>query len=157
MARSARIQVVAAGGPKPPLDAVIADYEGRIAKLAPFRADEVAIAATGGGAATAMRKEAERIRAKLQRGAWVVALSPDGRAPASSAAFGAELERRLAASRPLAFVIGGPLGLDPRLVAEADASLSLGPLTLPHQLARAVLAEQIYRALATAAGHPYAR
>jgi len=52
-------------------------------------------------------------------------------------------------------VIGGAAGLDPVLMAEADERLSLGPLTLPHQLARVVLTEQIYRSLAILAGHPY--
>jgi 23S rRNA (pseudouridine1915-N3)-methyltransferase len=57
--------------------------------------------------------------------------------------------------RPVAFVVGGAAGLDPTLVAECDERLSLGPLTMPHQLARVVLAEQIYRALCIASGHPY--
>ncbi len=88
-------------------------------------------------------------------GAWVVALTPEGRAPRSSEAFAAWLATRLEVPRPTTLLIGGAAGLAPDLLRRADERLSLGPLTLPHQLARVVLAEQIYRGLAIAAGHPY--
>lgn len=104
-----------------------------------------------------MRLEAERLRARLAPGAWRVAVDPAGRAPASSEAFAAWLAERLEAPRTLALLVGGAGGLDPALVAEAEERLSLGPLTLPHALARVVLAEQLYRALCVRAGHPYPR
>jgi 23S rRNA (pseudouridine1915-N3)-methyltransferase len=84
-----------------------------------------------------------------------VALDPEGPAPASSPAFADWLQRRLAAARPLTLLIGGALGLPPDLVDEAEERLSLGPLTLPHPLARVVLAEQLYRAICHTSGHPY--
>jgi 23S rRNA (pseudouridine1915-N3)-methyltransferase len=57
----------------------------------------------------------------------------------------------------LVFVVGGAEGLPEDWRSRADALLSLSPLTLPHELARVMLAEQIYRALATLRGHPYPR
>jgi 23S rRNA (pseudouridine1915-N3)-methyltransferase len=57
----------------------------------------------------------------------------------------------------LAFLVGGAEGLAPEVLARADLKLSLGPLTLPHGLARIVLAEQLYRAATILAGHPYHR
>ena len=59
--------------------------------------------------------------------------------------------------RDLVFVIGGADGLPPEWRPRADLLLSLSPLTMPHELARVVLAEQIYRALTTLRGHPYPR
>ncbi len=134
------------------------EYEKRVGAMVGFRADEVAQEPdAGGGARRAMAVEADRIRAKLVDGAWRVALDPCGRAPASSDTFAAWLGERLEAARPVAFLIGGPHGLDPGLAGECEERLSLGPLTLPHQLARVVLAEQLYRALCVRAGHPYPR
>ena len=57
----------------------------------------------------------------------------------------------------LAFLIGGPEGHAPEVLTRADESWSLGPLTLPHMLVRLVLAEQVYRAAALLANHPYHR
>jgi 23S rRNA (pseudouridine1915-N3)-methyltransferase len=60
-------------------------------------------------------------------------------------------------ARPLCFLIGGAEGLDRTVIARADFTLSLGRMTWPHLLVRAMLAEQIYRARSIAAGHPYHR
>ena len=67
------------------------------------------------------------------------------------------LQERLRAARPLALLIGGPDGLAPACRERADFKWSLSPLTLPHALVRVVLAEQLYRAMSLAAGHPYHR
>lgn len=130
-------------------------YEDRIRERIGLRVDEVAPDKLQRGDAQVTRREAERIRARLLDGTWCVALDPSARAPASSEALAEWLGRRLDVPRPTTFVIGGAAGLDPALVSGADERLSLGPLTLPHQLARVVLAEQLYRASCILAGHPY--
>jgi len=68
-----------------------------------------------------------------------------------------KLERWLALGRPICFLIGGAEGIDAPVLARANYVLSLGPLTWPHFLVRAMLAEQVYRARSIAAGHPYHR
>jgi 23S rRNA (pseudouridine1915-N3)-methyltransferase len=153
--RSPKIQLAVVGRLRPPFDAPGQLYEGRIAERVGFRADEVAAEPLQRGVERALRVEAQRLRGRLVPGAWRVALDPAGPAPASSQRFADWLERRLVEPRPLAFVIGGAGGLAEDLAAEAEERLSLGPLTMPHQLARVVLTEQLYRALCLLQGHPY--
>lgn len=81
-----------------------------------------------------------------------VLLDPAGRA-CDSAAFARMFEE----GRDLAFVIGGAEGLPEEWRSRADRLLSISPMTMPHELARVVVAEQIYRALTTLRGHPYPR
>ena len=139
---------------RPPHDAAGRLYEERVDRLVGLRVDEVAAEALQKGEDRARADEAERIRARLLPRAVRVALDPQAPAPASSVAFAAWLERRMR-DRPVAFIIGGAVGIDAGLLADCDERLSLGPLTMPHQLARVVLAEQLYRALCITSGHPY--
>ena len=103
-----------------------------------------------------MRREAEALRARIPPAALMVALDRTGQAP-DSAGFARLLAQWMAAGRTPCFLIGGAEGLDPTLVAQAGHLLSLGPLVWPHMLARAMLAEQLYRATTIMAGHPYHR
>ena len=83
-------------------------------------------------------------------------LDPAGK-PMDSAAFAALIAAsRNGRPRP-GFLVGGHDGLPAGWAARADLLLSLSPMTFPHELARAMLAEQIYRAFATLRGHPYPR
>jgi 23S rRNA (pseudouridine1915-N3)-methyltransferase len=85
-----------------------------------------------------------------------ILLDPAGSAM-DSKAFTALVARAEMENRDLVFLIGGADGLPPGWSKRADLLLSLSPMTLPHELARAMLAEQIYRALGTLRGHPYPR
>jgi 23S rRNA (pseudouridine1915-N3)-methyltransferase len=77
--------------------------------------------------------------------------------PMDSAAFIALVSKSEMESRDLVFLIGGADGLPPDWKPRADLLLSLSPMTFPHEFARVMLAEQIYRAATTLRGHPYPR
>jgi len=109
-----------------------------------------------GAPAEVKRREGAALLAALPATAFVVTLDAGGEAP-DSEELAHLLERWLAAGRPVCFVIGGAEGLDAPVIARADYVLSLGRLTWPHFLARAMLAEQVFRARSIAAGHPYHR
>ena len=113
----------------------------------------------GRGRRPADRKaeEAKALRAILPAGARLVLLDERGKA-LSSEAFAADIGKSRDAGLPaLVLAIGGPDGHDPALVADASLVLAFGAMTWPHQLARIMAAEQIYRALTILAGHPYHR
>ena len=116
----------------------------------------VEIAEGRGSAGEIKRREADAILAAVAGPFRVVALDLGAACP-DSATFAARLAAWSEAARPLAFVIGGAEGLDARVMARADHTLSLGALTWPHMLVRVLLAEQLYRAGTIAAGHPYHR
>ena len=75
----------------------------------------------------------------------------------TSEAFADLLARTRDAGRAAAFAIGGPDGLDPTVLARARTRLRFGAMTLPHQLVRVLLVEQVYRAVTILTGHPYHR
>ena len=85
-----------------------------------------------------------------------VFLDPGGK-PADSTQFSELVGRAETEARDLVFLVGGADGLPPDWRPRADVLLSLSPMTFPHELARAMLAEQIYRAVTTLRGHPYPR
>jgi 23S rRNA (pseudouridine1915-N3)-methyltransferase len=123
------------------------DYVRRLGKYLKVRDAEVREAGQ-------RAQEAERLRRHLRPGMTVVALARAGD-PWSSEQLARRLERWRLDARPLAFVIGGSRGLDPDLMASAAGCWSLGPLTLPHELARVVVAEQLYRGMTILRGEPY--
>jgi 23S rRNA (pseudouridine1915-N3)-methyltransferase len=101
--------------------------------------------------------EGEALTARLQAGDHLICCDEHGRAR-SSRAFAEQLGAlRDRGVRRLAFMIGGADGLDPELLSRANETLAFGPQTWPHALARAMLAEQVYRAIAILAGSPYHR
>ena len=102
-------------------------------------------------AAREMVREDEQVPRRIPDRAYVVLLSGDGKSY-DSVEFSRWLEDRRHAGRDVCFVIGGPKGL---ALDKCDEKISLGPMTLPHHLARGVLLEQLYRAHKILAGEPY--
>lgn len=96
-------------------------------------------------------REEERVERRLPERAFVCLLDSEGQA-LDSVALSAFLEERRQSRQDLCFVVGGPRGLK---LDRCDLRLSFGPITLPHQLARVVLLEQLYRAHKILAGEPY--
>jgi 23S rRNA (pseudouridine1915-N3)-methyltransferase len=101
--------------------------------------------------------EAAELRKRMGADGKVVTLDERGRTLTSEELAGVLRRWKDEGTRNATFVIGGADGLDAALVSSADLALSLGRITLPHGLARAVLAEQLYRAATLIAGHPYHR
>jgi 23S rRNA (pseudouridine1915-N3)-methyltransferase len=111
---------------------------------------------SGKTASQLMEAERERIERQIPTGARRVALDERGR-DFTTLALARWLDAQQQDGRDLAFLIGGPDGLAPELKEGADMLLRLSTFTLPHALARVVLAEQMYRALSVLDGHPYHR
>ncbi|MFN7964595.1 MAG: 23S rRNA (pseudouridine(1915)-N(3))-methyltransferase RlmH [Acidobacteriota bacterium] len=137
-----------------PLRDIEDDYLLRISRYAPIERTAVP-ASRRNSPAERQRDEAAALMASLSDRNVAIALDSRGDA-LSSVEFGSRL-MRWRERGDVVFLIGGPDGLDPSIIAGAFSRLSLGPMTLPHELALVVLLEQIYRALANGAGHPYAR
>jgi len=153
-----RVLVVAVGRLKGPLAEAVADYERRAGRYWRLEVAEVAAGVKGSASAPPERvrhAESERILARVPEDLEVVALTRVGR-PMSSRELSLYLEElgtRSAAGA--AFLIGGAFGLDPSILKRAARKLTLSALTLPHEMARLVLAEQLYRAGTILRGEPY--
>ena len=131
-----RISLIAVGRLRPPYQDDVEHYRKMLAGHAKLELVEV--------------REDEKVPPRIPDRAMTVLLAADGET-LNSEEFSAWLEERRQNGRDLCFVIGGPRGLE----LDADMRLSLGPMTLPHQLARVVLLEQLYRAHKILAGEPY--
>ena len=129
--------VLAVGRMRPPFSDDVAHYEKLLRRQARVEIVEV--------------REDEALERRIPERAVVVLLDAGGK-QLSSEAFAAFLEERRQGGRDVCFVIGGPYGT---ALERHDHVLSLGPMTLPHQLARVVLLEQLFRAHKILAGEPY--
>ena len=105
--------------------------------------------------AKALQKEADAILASVRKGAYLVALCVEGKQISSEDLAALLAERAGSGAGDIAFVIGSSHGLDDRVKKAAQARISMGRITLPHQLARLVLTEQLYRACTINAGMKY--
>lgn len=136
------------------LAAAIHDYEARAARYWPLEVREVKGERSAAMPPAEVRtREGERLSGAV-KGSCVVVCDEGGR-QFTSAAFATWLQRAREAGRDVAFVIGGAHGLEPSFVSGAQHRMALAPWTLPHELARLVLAEQLYRAGTIVRGEPY--
>jgi 23S rRNA (pseudouridine1915-N3)-methyltransferase len=131
------------------------EYLKRLGPYANVRVVEIADRDSGRDANRALAEEGADILRALPEGAYVITLEIGGK-QRSSEAFSAHIdELGLSGRSSIAFVIGGSVGLSADVLARADERMSIGPMTLPHNMARVVLLEQIYRAFRISRGEPY--
>ncbi|MGD2068575.1 MAG: 23S rRNA (pseudouridine(1915)-N(3))-methyltransferase RlmH [Gemmatimonadota bacterium] len=151
-----KVTIVAVGRARGTLGEAVAEYEARAAHYWKLEVVEVDAGSGGGDRPDdVMEAEAGRILARVPEDARLVALTREGKGM-TSVGLSRWLDRlRVHGREGACFVIGGAFGLHPRLLSRAARRLSLSPMTLPHELARLVLAEQIYRAGTIARGEPY--
>jgi len=132
-----RLIVLAVGRLRPPYADDVQHYMKMLARHARVEMIEV--------------RQEDRVTGRIPDRAFVSLLAREGE-QFDSLSFARFLEQRRQLGRDVCFVIGGPLGLE---LDDVDHRFSLGPLTLPHQLARVVLLEQLYRGHKILAGEPY--
>ena len=135
-----------------------AEYQKRLSHWLPLELIEIEPGLRGKrrDTARATADEGARVISALPKSVSIIAMDGRGRMH-SSEQLAQRLDHWRGCGRDLAFLIGGPEGHAPEVLARADETWSLGPLTLPHMLVRLVLAEQLYRAAALLANHPYHR
>ena len=149
-----RLRIVSIGKDRSGLfEPIVQEYVGRLQR---YTKTETIIAGEAQGEDAQARKAESALLRKKLGAARFVALDERGESLTSL-----ELAARLASearnAKELAFILGGPSGFDPELRTEAAWTLALSRFTLPHQLARAVLAEQLYRAHTLLRGEPYSK
>jgi 23S rRNA (pseudouridine1915-N3)-methyltransferase len=150
-----KITVLVVGRVRGPLVEAVADMEERAARYWKLSVVEVDAGGPGGSSEPDLVRaaEEERLLARLGRDVDVVALTRAGQAMGSRA-FAAYVQERALHARDIAFVIGGAFGLGPGVLGRAR-QLTLSAMTFPHEVARLLLAEQLYRAGTILRGEPY--
>jgi 23S rRNA (pseudouridine1915-N3)-methyltransferase len=151
-----KVTIVCVGFPKGPIAEAIADYERRIPHYFGFEA--IVVKETphrGQPVERVVAEEGERLLARVPDGAKVIALDRPG-GPTGSEALSNRFRDAMVEGAPgFTFVIGGAYGLSRAVLDRSDEAMSLSTMTLPHELARLVLTEQIYRAGTIMRGEPY--
>ncbi|ADG40451.1 MULTISPECIES: 23S rRNA (pseudouridine(1915)-N(3))-methyltransferase RlmH [Leuconostoc] len=142
------------------LRAGIAEYTKRLSRFAKINMIELADEKTPEKASDAqnqqiMSKEGQRIQEKIGTRDFVIVLAIEGQQLASEDFSKKMTDITVDGYSDITFIIGGSLGLDPMIKQRANLKMSFGLLTLPHQLMRLVLIEQIYRAFMIQQGSPY--
>lgn len=152
-----KVQVVVVGKTRGQVAAAVNEYESRAARYWKMEVTEVSAGASGGQASPerVMAAEAERILGRIGEGLEVVALTREAKGMGSRELAGYLERHAIRSSAGVAFVIGGAFGLDASVLKRARRKLALSTFTLPHEMARLVLAEQLYRAGTIVRGEPY--
>jgi 23S rRNA (pseudouridine1915-N3)-methyltransferase len=149
-----QLALVAVGALRPAYRELCDEYLRRLERYVRMAEHEVKEAGRVPEGAARRAEEAKRLRTVMPPGAILVATAREGDAW-TSRDIAARIEKWQMAGRAVAVLIGGSTGLDADLIKTADHRWSLGPLTLPHELARVVIAEQLYRAFTIVKGEPY--
>ena len=135
------------------LRALIEDYSGRLSRF--VRCEVTELKEHGRIDKTGIDKETKRISDGLRPGAVTVLLDPDGAEWTSQQLADQVRSWETNGIKEVAFVVGGPHGVAPELIARVDKRWSLSRLTLTHEMARVLLLEQLYRAYTIIHGLPY--
>jgi 23S rRNA (pseudouridine1915-N3)-methyltransferase len=154
-----KMRVIAVGTRMPGWVSELCDeYARRLGSALPLSFNEIPLAPRRGTADIKRSRmlEGESLLAQVRSGEYVISLDEHGR-ELTTRELAAWLGERLQDGRNLSFLIGGPDGHAPEVLSRADFTWSLSKLTLPHALARVLVAEQLYRAHALLRGHPYHR
>jgi 23S rRNA (pseudouridine1915-N3)-methyltransferase len=150
-----RLVLICVGKVRPPFSDDAAHYERLLGRHA--RLEVVEIGEAGADAARAhevLPREGAAILKRIPEDSFACVLDREGQ-ELTSTELAAFIEERRMARADLCFVVGGPLGLDPAVLERAQRRFAFGRITLPHQLARVVLLEQLFRAHKILAGEPY--
>ena len=154
-----RLTVIAVGTKMPSwVDEGMAEYRKRLPRELSLELRELPLARRGRDAnvGRAIAQEAEAMRRAVPERDRLIALDVEGRS-FSTEQLAARLEQWQMSGDNYSLLIGGPDGIEPALLEQAELRWSLSPLTLPHPLVRVILVEQLYRAWTITAGHPYHR
>ena len=149
-----QVTLLAVGKLRPAYREACDDYLRRLGRHQAIVEREVREAGRAGTVERQRAEEAERLLKHVLPMMHVVLLDLDGRRWTSEQV-AERLDGWRTAARDVTLVIGGAVGVDPTVAARANETWSLGPLTLPHELARVVVTEQLYRAMTILRGEPY--
>jgi len=154
-----RLVLIAASNRQPAwVDAGFSEYADRLRGRCTLELRALPLARRTNASSTerALADEGARMARAIPAGAHVVALAEAGK-PWSTKELAAKLDRWVERGAPVAVLLGGPDGIGPEALARAAERWALSPLTLPHGLARVVVAEALYRAWSLLQNHPYHR
>jgi 23S rRNA (pseudouridine1915-N3)-methyltransferase len=150
-----RLVLICVGKIRPPFADDVAHYQRLLGRHARLEVAEIGEAgADPGRAHEALPREGGAILKRIPEDSFACVLDREGE-ELTSEELAAFIEERRMARSDLCFVVGGPLGLDRAVLERAQRRLAFGRITLPHQLARVVLLEQLFRAHKILAGEPY--